>query len=231
MATKYVGVVDKIFDKTWDGGKTTYSVRLEGNPLYFRMGTKRFSGIAEPGQTISFDADMAPDNKSAKIVGDVVKARPEPKAPPESAPAGSRDASIQYQSSRKDALVFLEILLAQGALKIPVKQNQKVATIEAALDLYTAQFFKDIDILGALERQPAAKDPAERERLVANFEFIRTPEGIAGGFGNLTPARVQGAIDTIRTAFNIDTPFAAGDLYMPQFLPPAEQLRFPAAAG
>jgi NitT/TauT family transport system substrate-binding protein len=93
--------------------------------------------------------------------------------------------------------------------------------------------FRDPDaaIRHLVQRDPTAPAALERERLVANFEFIRTPEVLSGGFGNLTEARVQGAIDTIRTAFNIEAPFAAGSLYMPQFLPPAEQLRFPAAAG
>lgn len=86
--------------------------------------------------------------------------------------------------------------------------------------------------IAALRRRDAtAPADLERERMVANYEFIRTPEVLAGGLGNLPMARVQGAIDTIRTAFDLTTPLAAADLYMPGFLPPAEQLRFPAAAG
>jgi NitT/TauT family transport system substrate-binding protein len=54
---------------------------------------------------------------------------------------------------------------------------------------------------------------------------------LAGGMGNLPVARVQGAIDTIRTAFDVASPLAAGDLYLPQFLPPADDMRFPGAAG
>jgi NitT/TauT family transport system substrate-binding protein len=93
--------------------------------------------------------------------------------------------------------------------------------------------FRDPDaaIRHLIQRDPTAPAALEKERLVANFEFIRTPEVLAGGFANLTPARVQGAIDTIRTAFDIQTPLAAADLYLPQFLPPADTIRFPAASG
>jgi NitT/TauT family transport system substrate-binding protein len=93
--------------------------------------------------------------------------------------------------------------------------------------------FRDPDaaIAALVRRDPTAPAPLEKERLMANFEFIRTPEVISGGFANLSAARVQGAIDTIRAAFDIAAPLAANDLYMPQFLPPADQLRFPAAAG
>jgi NitT/TauT family transport system substrate-binding protein len=93
--------------------------------------------------------------------------------------------------------------------------------------------FRDPDaaIAALIRRDPTAPAALEKERLIANFEFIRTPEVISGGFANLDAGRVQGAIDTIRTAFDIAAPLPAGSLYMPQFLPPADQIRFPAAAG
>ena len=86
-------------------------------------------------------------------------------------------------------------------------------------------------IAALVRRDPTAPAALEQERLVANFEFVRTPEVIAGGFGNLTVARVQGAIDTVRDAFELTGTLRAEDFYLPQFLPPADQLRFPAAAG
>lgn len=93
--------------------------------------------------------------------------------------------------------------------------------------------FRDPDaaIAALVRRDPTAPAPLERERLVANFEFVRTPEVVAGGFGNVTMARVQGAIDTVKEAFELPLSLRAEEFYMPQFLPPAEQLRFPAAAG
>ncbi|WP_237215999.1 ABC transporter substrate-binding protein [Falsiroseomonas oryziterrae] len=89
----------------------------------------------------------------------------------------------------------------------------------------------DLPIASLTRRDPTTNPALERERMVANFEFIRTPDVLQGGWGNLSMARVQGAIDTVRTSFDIATPLAAADLYLPQFLPPAEQLRFPSAAG
>jgi NitT/TauT family transport system substrate-binding protein len=86
-------------------------------------------------------------------------------------------------------------------------------------------------IAALVRRDPTAPASLEQERLVANFEFQRTPEVIAGGFGNLTMARVQGAIDTVRDAFELTGTLRADEFYLPQFLPPTEQLRFPAAAG
>jgi NitT/TauT family transport system substrate-binding protein len=86
-------------------------------------------------------------------------------------------------------------------------------------------------IAALVRRDPTAPAAIEQERLVANFEFVRTAEVVAGGFGNVTMARVQGAIDTVKEAFDLPGTLRAEDFYLPQFLPPAEQLRFPAAAG
>ncbi|MCX7685232.1 MAG: ABC transporter substrate-binding protein [Acetobacteraceae bacterium] len=83
----------------------------------------------------------------------------------------------------------------------------------------------DQAIAALVRRDPTAPAALERERLLANFEFIRTPEVAAGGFGALTMERVQQAIETIRTTFDIATPLAASDFYVPQYLPPAEALR------
>jgi NitT/TauT family transport system substrate-binding protein len=86
-------------------------------------------------------------------------------------------------------------------------------------------------IAALVRRDPTAPAALEQERLVANFEFVRTPEVIAGGFGSLTTARVQGAIDTVKDAFSLPGVLRAEEFYLPQFLPPGDQLRFPTAAG
>ncbi len=86
-------------------------------------------------------------------------------------------------------------------------------------------------IAALVRRDPTAPAALEQERLVANFEFVRTAEVIAGGFGNITTARVQGAIDTVKEAFELPLALRAEEFYLPQFLPAADQLRFPAATG
>ncbi|MGX9966779.1 ABC transporter substrate-binding protein [Roseomonas sp. F4] len=86
----------------------------------------------------------------------------------------------------------------------------------------------DAAIAALVKRDPTAPAALEKERLIANFEFIRTPEVLSGGYGNLPTARVQASIETIRTAFSIPATLAAGDFYTPAYLPPSEQLRLPA---
>ena len=89
----------------------------------------------------------------------------------------------------------------------------------------------DASIAALVRRDATAPAALERARLVANFEFQRTPEVVSGGFGNLSMARMQGAIDTVRDAFELPLALRAEDFYLGNFLPPAEQLRIPAALG
>jgi NitT/TauT family transport system substrate-binding protein len=89
----------------------------------------------------------------------------------------------------------------------------------------------DAAIAALVRRDATAPAALEKERLVANFEFIRTPEVLSGGYGNLPMPRVQASIETIRSAFGIAATLRAEDLYAPQWLPPAAELAFPAAAG
>lgn len=155
--TKYVGVVGAIYEKQFSG-KLSVSFRIDGSPLYFRTGAHRYPGVVEKGNTVEFEAEENSDGKSATVRGSVAAGRNQPR--PSS--GGSRDsgavdwakkdASIQYQSSRKDALELTALLVSSGALKLPADAAKKVAVLEACLDRYTAQFYQDIAELGAVQR-------------------------------------------------------------------------------
>ena len=159
---KYSGKVFKIYDREWQG-KKLYSIKLDGDPLYHRLNGKPPAGV-DSGAYVSFDAEPNSDGKSTKVKGDVlVQTAPAPAAQAAS-PAGSyaaRDVSIHYQSARKDALAFLDILTREKAVKLPTKQAAILATLEAALDMYTAKFYEDISTQGAVARANGTDAPAE----------------------------------------------------------------------
>lgn len=87
---------------------------------------------------------------------------------------------------------------------------------------------QDAAIEALVKRDPTAPRALEKARMLANFGFIRTPEVLSGGYGNLPMPRVQAAIETIRSSFGITTELKAEDMYLPQFLPPASDLQLPA---
>ena len=64
---------------------------------------------------------------------------------------------IQYQSSRKDALEFLNILIQSDALPVTAAQNKaskakRFEEIEAILDKLTVRFYHDVETLRVLSR-------------------------------------------------------------------------------
>lgn len=149
------GQVFKVYPKTFPGKAESYSVKLEDNPIYYRMGTRRFAGIAESGNVIEFSATPNTDGKSANVDGDVKLSAPAAVAATGTpALSGSaRDNSIQYQSSRKDALEFVGLIVKTDAVKLPAKQAAKLVALTALVDQYTASFFEDINTLGAVTRE------------------------------------------------------------------------------
>lgn len=72
-------------------------------------------------------------------------------------PAGDRQDSIVYQSSRKDALALVELLVSQDALPISVAKTsagkaKRYEEIMALVDKLTVQYFYDVTTLRNLER-------------------------------------------------------------------------------
>lgn len=166
---KVTGQVFKVYDKQMFG-KTLYSVKLENDPIYYRMNENRGAGIVEAGNWIEFEASPNPDGKSATIeAAPRLLPKPAPAAVsvagPVSAGGGggnARETSIHYQSARKDAIQFLQIAVSSGAVTLPAKAAAKLKALDALVDYYTALYFEDISTGGAVTRATqAAYDEAE----------------------------------------------------------------------
>lgn len=163
------GVVFKIYDKAFPASRgkpatTFFSIKLEDNPIYYRTKTERYAGIAEPGQEIEFEANLAADGKSADVVQGSVKKVAHTVGSTggtDSGAVSNRQNSIEYQSARKDAIAFLGVALGVEAVKLPAKQADKLDALDALLDAYTSQFFSDIAVLGAVARVTANETPQE----------------------------------------------------------------------
>ena len=169
--SKVTGQVYKLFDRDFRG-KTLWSFRLENDPIYYRMDENRGAGIVEPGNYIEFEANPNPDGKSAQVTAKPTRVEPA-KASPAAAGAVSagrggygspeREASIHYQSARKDALLFVQIALANGAIVLPAKASAKLAAVEALVDSYTALYLEDISTGGAVTRSTQRAYEVEEE--------------------------------------------------------------------
>lgn len=157
------GTVKFFNEKPWNN-KILYSVKLQGDNNLYRLGEDAM-GLAEGvAAHITFDTKEKNGQKTYHITAVDVQQKQQRAAP--GAPANSggggggvdRNASIVYQSSRKDALQFLALLIGQDIVKLPAKtkvQEREVA-VNGLLDKYTAQFVADVESQGAVVRHKEA---------------------------------------------------------------------------
>jgi hypothetical protein len=75
-----------------------------------------------------------------------------------SKPDPAREASIHYQSSRKDALTLLGIMHDTGTLALGGKKDAKLPLLMDKLDELTAAFFEDVSTQGAVKRFSSQAD-------------------------------------------------------------------------
>ena len=149
------GQVFKVYEKEWSG-KVLKSVKLEGNPLYYRWGDKPLPAGVVGGANVSFQAEPK-DDKSASIKGSIVVSSAAPARPAanKSVDWEAKDASIRYQSARKDALAFVGLPGVLDGILGKAKPAEKLGIVEAVVDRYTAAFYEDIGSFGAVTRANA----------------------------------------------------------------------------
>lgn len=90
-----------------------------------------------------------------------------------------KDAMIRYQSSRKDALELVTLLLANGALPLGSgKADKKAEIILGEVDRYTGRFFREIATLGAVKRddEQREEDPEVDEEELAVDQAVAEDE-------------------------------------------------------
>lgn len=157
----YQGKVSKIFPARYGG-----SFGLEGQQgLYFNT-KNALPGFVQSGATVAFEAQVGRNGKSVFVTDTSLKevAAPAPPAAPSGGFGGfgsQREDGIKYQSSRKDALAMVDLLIRNGALPLGKVDSKKAGIIEAAVDRFTAIYFEDIETMGALSRtEPSAVTPA-----------------------------------------------------------------------
>ncbi|MDX2104621.1 MAG: taurine ABC transporter permease [Alphaproteobacteria bacterium] len=86
----------------------------------------------------------------------------------------------------------------------------------------------DAAIQALVRRDPLVDPRIERDRMMMSLnELMLTPHVRATGISEVDPARLQAAIDTVRTSFGIERAVPAAEIYTPQFLPPLAERAIP----
>ena len=152
---KVTGKVYKVYCKAFNG-KNSYSVKLDGNDVYYRNNNKNPGDIE--GKTVEFEAgDVNDAGNAAYINGKItIVDTSGPSKPAGSSGGGSwgskNEPAIHYQNAAGRAIPMVDLLIRNGAIKLPAKTAAIAEVIEAAVDHYTAQFFEDITTFGAVSR-------------------------------------------------------------------------------
>lgn len=146
-----------------DGG---VRVKIDGCDEFFNV-PGRFAAVFRKGAEVKVKLVQKGKKLFAENVKQLAAAQPEVERPSSNRASGSgggvdwekKDKSIQYQSSRKDAIELVSLLLANGALPLGSgKADSKAAIILGEVDRYTGKFFRDIATLGAVARDEEQRD-------------------------------------------------------------------------
>lgn len=157
--SNFTGVVEKLYANQTKVG-TTYAFIVDGQ----RYGTYKTKPACSEGDYISFDAEKKGDFWNAdpksikKAEGGPVKAAPTQASPSYATKQDDRQDSIIYQSSRKDALQFLDIAVAAGVVDLGTKTaGKKIEALNLFVDKQTQRYFEDVKNLGHEEAEAAPK--------------------------------------------------------------------------
>lgn len=162
------GYLNKIATKQGSGRYgpyTTYNLEIDGQ--WYGHGFNKPN--AHEGQYVEFDVIQKGQYKNAENLRAAVSTPPAASSgskAPASIPVNNRDVSIQYQSSHKDAIQVLDVLLKNDAVKLPAKQADKYDAAMALVDEITAQFYLKLESViqdGGVSLEDAIPQPAGDE--------------------------------------------------------------------
>lgn len=174
MSNNVVGAVQNIFTKHGNGW-TAYSLKV--NDEVYGLGFNPPPAGVSEGTTVSFSWIPDPRNgKYKKVEGNIKIETSTPAASTggNSASGGTdwdaKDRRIVYQSSRKDAIEFVGLLLANGALKLGTAQDKKLEIIEDVVNKYTIEFFCAVyqDLESILDLAAASQEDSVPDEYVGH---------------------------------------------------------------
>lgn len=174
------------------GDKTFYSFKFDGEDQFYRQGTERYEGILDKGKYVKVEVELkanghwevrrakaaeAPEEaveqqeKSAKKKSGAKKGEYARKAAAKNDYWEQKDIyykevevpALRYNAARTAALVWIPILLANGALKLAAKTKveENRVILDGLLDFYTAKFADDATEQKAVARVAEALEPKE----------------------------------------------------------------------
>lgn len=104
--------------------------------------------------------------------------------------------------------------------------------VAVMLRAFLAQMADPAAAMETLKRAEPLTDPAlelERHNLMMQ-RMVLSDHVRAQGLSQVDPGRISRSLDVVKSAFNLSTAISAEQIWTPEFLPPASELRLPANA-
>ena len=139
---EFTGVVGQVFNRG-----EMWSLKI-GEEWY---GCGRDQPQVQDGQTVTLEykENTKGDRTYKNVIKNTIKvvSGATSEAASSSNSVSSRDVSIQYQSSRKDALAILPLLIENAAVPIQSKSGDKYDAILAVVVELTNKFYLDLQVV------------------------------------------------------------------------------------
>lgn len=183
----FQGKVAYYNEREW-GGKMLYSFKLANDDQFYSLGEKDVK--LSKGDYVSFAAKEDAKGRMQVDVRSIEVKAAEVAAPSTGTgggwkgksfggkPAGARDSyweekakadaerqpKIEWQAARNSAIAAAQVILANGGLKLPAKENAKFDAIVALIDDLTAKYFAETNNLDKMKADVVDKDTGDAVR-------------------------------------------------------------------
>lgn len=159
-----IGTVEKITNRqvnTRNGPAESWSLNIDGD--WYSNGFNK--PPVQEGQQVEFTFSQNGQYKNIDK-GSLKASTNAPAQPTTSAPStpNTRDISIGYQSSRKDAIAVVAAMIAAGTAPVPAEKKKGYAATLALVDELTNTFYSDLQQViesGGIQDTQTAPDPEQ----------------------------------------------------------------------
>lgn len=149
------GKVAFVNERPWQG-QMLYSFKLANDEALYVCGTTKPNVVK--GDFVTFEAKENKRGQMAVNMSSIVRKEGEVLSPSDGAkPQGwaksgfnddKRQRTIEWQAARNSAIAAAQVILSNGAIKLPAKESGKYDAVMALIADLTKQFFAETATLG-----------------------------------------------------------------------------------
>ncbi len=172
------GKVAFVNERNWQG-KNLYSFKLADDEALYVCGTSKPQ--ISKGDFVTFEANPNPKGQMVVNLASLEAKKVEVVSAGSAGKAAwggksgynddKRQRTIEWQAARNSAIAAAQVVLSNGALKLPAKESAKYEAVMALIGELTKQFFDETATLGEKPKTatlPTVEEPEKAEKEEGN---------------------------------------------------------------